>query len=233
MRLAKIIYRLRQSVLYIGDVLLAKSGKTPGCAKCDDIKPRLGSRLCASLPPAGDVDVVGLACSPEWIEATARLPGFRRIHSMAKAPGMANPGRYSIITPERFANPGLPPEALLHECDMLAERYIIAFPGCGLAAAGDYFTPNGIPVYYRRGCSPMDREALSILPDALFKHIEDKGGTPFPDFAPSGGAYAHTKENSAEIARFLSDFPDGRRMNSSDYAFAATHWALAFARGIA
>ncbi|MCC8179681.1 MAG: hypothetical protein LIP23_02025 [Planctomycetes bacterium] len=211
------IYKVKQSFLYIGDVVLTKSGRTPGCARCGDVKPRLGYSLCASQPPIQDVDIIPLVPS-------RNLPGATRRTE-------EEPAFLSITPADKDSR--LPPESLLHRNKNVAQRYIVVPGGEEIEDTAQFFTPNGIPIYYRRASLPINMDNLSISPEEIFTYSKAKGGNPYGKFLPSGGAYAHTKKNSGDIACFLRDFPGGQQFNSTDYAFIVAHWAIAFGRGIA
>ena len=219
------LYRVKRTVLLMGDFVLSALSRSPGCAQCGSIRPRMKNQLCASLPHEDETDLVSTeAPCPAW-------PGFRSFFSLGPSAVLLRDGAPPLSF--RSGNSRLPPEAMLHDIPDISDRYVVLFRRRKPETActpGDYFTPNGIPLISAgRGTRPPDMIAGQAR--NLYERLERGGGAPFPGLIPDAAALPLTKAISADLARFLEEMPEAA-ISPGAYRFAAAHWMLAFGRAI-
>lgn len=242
----------RPIAIILRNILMKRHAYFSCCASCGDIRTPLEHRLCASLSPGFDVDVVllpdrrtGTAAQPASVGVSAvreRMPWVRRIWLPEQdcAPGDEVQGTCVLRIREamsaygyrqRSAGSASHPEALLHCAEGLADYYIVVRDSSMISKnllCLDFFTPNGIPLIFAitQDGQPEKAAASSALPVSM----QARGLVVEPLLMALPGVYAQTRENAEAFAEVYSELAVSG--DELDYCQALAQWSFATARAI-
>lgn len=221
------------------------------CASCGEIREPMGRRLCTSLSPGFDIDMVYSGIPASAIagvsEATrTSMPWLRKlffIHNGTKDFPDTIPTGSFILTDMDIATANgkaalpaeLPAESRLHALPQLSNYYIVCHsaitPGTTTKSPLDFYTPNGIPLIPADALADGIGELLTTAdPTTMLQERQEAFLT--DGCVAAAAVYAQTRENSSAFLASLADSPAQMPCSPGGYSVLLRQWAFLTGRAI-